>query len=395
MAHDNDGKIYVDASSSPRVGIDLLADLQSVFGTNHNDIGHIISDPLILINKWAKYKPIKIGGLDFPRQRNSDFTWKTVQEIEAIPETPWWKGEDGQCGLTFTTYPSLGTNNMSSSSSFFHELLAGNLGWGYVRPTGNINRYPFRFFDFNYYYHSATKPVTGVYDNLRISSNNTLVVQLDQTQGTALSLQLNDFTISNSPVSGWYVGILIWYSNNVGEYMFAFSPDTIGNGNLDVTFTNMAFFGGKRCKVVPFLASQRSNQGVDPGGGIYLSCDVLPEEVLIRGSYQPVDADIDAIWRDALHVRVKWAGNIINNTGTVLTIATLTIRLYENNVAVGQPDTVNNITIPVDGVWSDDGTLVFPYTYDSSNTYTVTMTGTTNTGVNINESVEVNAPRNS
>lgn len=389
MAHEN-GIIKVDTSTT---GVEI-ADIQAVLESPKNDIGQLVlandafDNPLV--NKWAKYKPVKQSGLDFSSQMNADFTWKDT--------ATWWKAYNGQCGLTFTTFNSLGTNTMSTSGTFFHDLLAGLLAWGYERPTGGINQYPFRFFDFNYYSHYAPKPVSGVYDNLRISQSGNLTVQLDESRaGEDLGIQLDDLTISSSPVSGWYIGILIWYSNSQGEYTFAFSQNTIGgNGSLNVEFTNMAFYGSKNVKIVPFLSSVRANQGYDPAGtGVFLSCDVEPQTVLIRGAYNPIDPSLEAIWRDTLHVRVKWAGNIINNTGTQISIATLTFTLYEDNVAVGQPDTVTNIVIPVDGVWSDEGTLIFPYTYDPSKTYSVTMTGTTNTGVNINENEEVNAPRNS
>ena len=382
MAYNSaDGIVYVDTTTTPYTGVSI-ADIQQATDSNANDIGQLATGNLI--NKWAKYKPVKQSGLDFPSERNSDFTWKST--------ATWWKAYNGQCGMTFTTFPSLGTNTMSTSGTFFHDLLAGDLGWGYEKPTGGINSYPYRFFDFLYYSRYAPKPVTGVYDNLRISSSGNLTVQLDEARAqNNLGIQLSDLVISNSSVSGWYVGVLIWYSNSSGEYTFAFSQNTLGgNGSLDVEFTNMNFFGGKNVKIVPFLASARANQGTDPGGGVYLSCDVLPENLLIRGAVNPIDTSIDAIWASTFHERVRYAVNIINNTGNQLTIASLRISLYEDNVEVNYK-TETNIVIPLDGNWSSESALLFNYTYDSTKTYTVRVTSSSPV---IDVSAEVNEPRN-
>ena len=163
------GIVSVDTSTSPYTGVSIN-DIQQALDCTRNDIGGLITDGLI--NKWAKYKPVKMSGLDFASQRNSNFTWKST--------ATWWKGYNGQCGMTFQTFTSFG--NPATSSSFFYKLLDGQLAWGYEKPTGGINQYPFRFFDFLQYSRFALKPVTGVYDNLRISSNGTLTVQLDETR---------------------------------------------------------------------------------------------------------------------------------------------------------------------------------------------------------------------
>ena len=387
MPYNNaDGIVYVDTTTTPYTGISI-ADVQTAVDSTRNDIGALIRNGLI--NKWAKYKPVKQAGLDFSSQMNSNFTWKTSADTGG-PAT-WWKGYNGQCGLTFDTFQSLG--NPGTSSSFLYKLRTGALGWGYEVPTGTISIYPYRFFDFLQYYRFAPKPVTGVYDNLRLSSSGNLTVQLDEARAlNGLGIELSDLVIENSPVSGWYVGVLIWYSNSSGEYTFAFSENTLGsNGSLDVDFTNMMFFGGKNVTIVPFLASARANQGVDPGGAVYLSCDVEPQTVTIRGAVNPIDTSIDAIWASTFHERVRYAVNIINNTGNQLTISSLRISLYEDNVEVNYK-TETNIVIPLDGNWSDESMLVFNYDYDSTKTYTVRVTSSS---PNIDESAEVNEPRNS
>lgn len=79
MAHDNNGRIYIDTNSTPNKGVEI-ADLQAVLGLSNNDIGALIHNGATMgrINKWAKYKPIhypgkfKLDDADF-RGRNTDY----------------------------------------------------------------------------------------------------------------------------------------------------------------------------------------------------------------------------------------------------------------------------------------------------------------------------------
>ena len=89
-----------------------------------------------------------------------------------------------------------------------------------------------------------------------------------------LGIQFDDLTIGQTPVSGFYFGVLIYMSSSVGNYAFAFSGETIGNGGTYVQFTNMNTFGGRDVTIVPFLSSVTANQNTSPGSGVFLSCDV-------------------------------------------------------------------------------------------------------------------------
>lgn len=79
MAHDNNGRIYIDTNSTPHKGVEI-ADLQAVLRLSNNDIGALIHNGATMgrINKWAKYKPIhypgkfKLDDADF-RGRNTDY----------------------------------------------------------------------------------------------------------------------------------------------------------------------------------------------------------------------------------------------------------------------------------------------------------------------------------
>lgn len=326
------------------------------------------------INKWAKYKPVVRPNVSYADQLDSNHQWKSTAD--------WWKGQNGQCGLTFTTYTALG----SPSSGFFAQLLAGSLSWGYTRPSGSSSQ-PLRAFDFIQYYAAAPKPVTGVYDNLRLYGGGKLTVQVDSTRAANdLGIQLDDLTISSSAVSGWYAGILIWKSNI--QYTFAFTTTTLGNGIGNVEFTNMTSYSGS-VKVVPFIASKRANQGVDPGAGIYLSCDVAPQTVSIAAEVVAVQMTIDAQWKESLHGRAGYEVNIINNTTSAVAVNNLVIKLNDGTQDIGTRS-IGNVSIPAQSNQSYSGWFSVQ-NYDSSKTYRIVVTSSR---TEVNGSAVVEEARN-
>lgn len=309
------------------------------------------------VNKWAKFKGLKMPDADYSSQLDSNLDWKN--------DATWWKGMDGQCGLTFTTYNNLGTNTISSSG-FLHDLLNG-LSWGYERPSGI---YPRRTYDFNQYRMDAPKPVVGVYDNLQLYNGGHLTVQLDENRGDALTVQLSDLTISGSPVGGWYVGILIYKS--ASQYTFSFSTNTIGGvGDLNVEFSGMTSYAGS-VTVVPFLSSVRSNQGIDPGAGVFLSCDVLPQTANIEPEVQSVVTTINAQWRDSFYVRVGYDVNILNNTYSNFTVNNLLIALYDGYQNINTRS-IGTATIPARDHTEYSGVFIVE-NYDPNKTYTLIVT---------------------
>lgn len=369
-----DGIIKIKTVNGVKRGI-TLDDLRQVLVVSYRTHGEIVA--LAPINKWAKYKHVIRPELHFSRQINSDFTWKTKQQIEALGETPWWLGTNGQCGLTFQTYNSLGTNTIGTSG-FFYNLLKTTpswaLAWGYERPTGAIGTDPFRYRDMNYYYHAAPKPVEGVFDNLKLvdSGNGTtynLTVQLDETRAQdSLGLQLSDLEIGGSAVSGWYIGILLYKSNS--KFTYAFSSNTIGDGDLSVSFSGLDAGYAGNAKIVPFLASKKSNyQGTDPGNGTYLSCDVAPQDVTIGIADTNVTTTIYAQWK--ANGLARYAVNIINNSGSQVSISSMVIALYDQSQNV-DTDTVLNATIPAHSNREFSGTLD-PGTYDATKRYEVVV----------------------
>jgi hypothetical protein len=382
-----DGVIKIKSVGGVLHGI-TLDDMRTMLAVNYDTHGEIVT--LAPINKWAKYKPIRRSELQFTRQLNSDFTWKTVPEIVALGESPWWKGTDGQCGLTFETAGSLYTgSNPFASGSFLRKLKDGDLPWGYVRPTGTIGTSPFRYRDFNYYHHAAPKPVLGVFNNLQLYDGGKLTVQLDDTRAQdSLGLQLSDLVISQSAVSGWYIGILIYKSDS--QFTFAFSTNTVGgSGDLSVEFTNMTSFAGP-VTIVPFLSSVRANQGVNPGAGIFLSCDVAPETVTIGSEVPGLALYINAEFGQG-YAYVKCSVRFVNNQSTQAQIRGLHIKLNDGVQDI-KDENIGNVNIAANGIQDYSYGRTWNITYDSSKTYKVIVSATSPYEANGEE--YVNAPRN-
>lgn len=326
------------------------------------------------INKWAKFKPIPRPNVSYAEQLktvNGQLVWKSVAELEAELKTPWWIGNDGKCGFAFSTSEALGT----VSSGFLYNLMqSAGLPWTYTPPSGASSQ-PLRAYDFIQYYADAMRPVTGINNNLKVVSGN-LTVYLDTVRGLGdLNVNLSDMTINGVAGSNFYIGVLIYKTSSAGGWTFAFSTSTVGNGAETVSFTNMNSFTGN-VTIVPFFASKRANQGIDPGNGVYLSCDVLPATMEIKsGSPSPTGTTtyIDASWRDDFHGRVRYTVKIVSTSN--VTANNMVINLYDGyqNIGTRNIGTVN--AGPSYSPSSPEFTGSFPVdNYDSSKTYKLIVT---------------------
>lgn len=148
MPHQN-GRIFVDSSTTPHRGIDIRGDIAAVLGRNTGDLGQLCGDVdgsgnnVGRINPWSKYKPVR-----YP-QINTD----------SYPN--WWKAQDGFCGLT--PWSTTDINVMVSPNSAAEDPFDGNMNrWTYAPPRGLSQNEPFRVMDFNEYRHNAEPPVFGV-----------------------------------------------------------------------------------------------------------------------------------------------------------------------------------------------------------------------------------------
>ena len=134
MSNQN-GRIYIDTSTTPPKGIDVLNDLGYVLGTGSGDVG--VNCTNNGINPASKFKPFCHSAVGFA----SDAAHLTALRSR-------------NCGLTMKKYGTL-ANLVSAGVAYAVSPATGSLAWIYDRPRGRVNSEWFRVFDFKEYLHYA------------------------------------------------------------------------------------------------------------------------------------------------------------------------------------------------------------------------------------------------
>ena len=215
------GIIYIDTSTTPHKGVSI-ADIQQTLGTGaYNTIGGLITYGNI--NKWAKYKPVRLTILNTDGQLEEDTTnhrmvWKSSAD--------WWRGSDDLCGFSIPTFDSAAD-------------LDGETGvWQYLRPRGlngggqGVHEW-FRFKDFNQYDHNCVIPFSLRLPESALTTSATMV-QIMLTQNLAsgnLSLdEIGDF-------GDCYFGVAMFKDNN--SPYFKTASKKLSVGDVDATKINI------------------------------------------------------------------------------------------------------------------------------------------------------------
>ena len=201
-------------------------DASSVTGKGSNDVGTLCGNNT-LVNKWAKYKPVRYSEKDTTPQLNSDKTWNDNYTVGGVKK-PWWRADDGKCGFVLTTATTGST------------LVSGwNNNWVYLQPRGGSvtpNEW-YRLIDFNRYLQSAPVPVAALALGIYYTQND-LSVNFQFYSGRTEQLTIPDF-INYGGGGIWpytatqkiYCGMLISYGNSVymsSNKAWATNPDPIG-----------------------------------------------------------------------------------------------------------------------------------------------------------------------
>lgn len=203
MAYDSTNQIVVAPVS--------VADVQKALGTSANDVGSLCSS--LLINKWAKYKPVKVakvGRLTYQELANAKFGLVPAQNT------------------TLKTYSDGSTGTVIPNKATLESVLNANADWTYQQPTGGTVS-PYRLTDFyapsdnddGYgYYGNTPQPLSNVSDwwiNLS-DIYNCYAATIGYTSGTE-SWKINDTT--GAPV--------------YADLSFRFDSTSYGNiGGMDV-----------------------------------------------------------------------------------------------------------------------------------------------------------------
>lgn len=146
MAYNN-GLIYVDSNVTPPNGVSVR-DVQQALGVSAQDVGSLCRS--LVINKWAKYKPVKVANVVIPitdAQRKAANYGFSVGSVTGSPDT---------------------IAKMSAASS----------AWTYDRPSSG---YPYRLTDYVQYYKFAKCP-------MQLSQSFDILPQQGLPQAAALAI---------------------------------------------------------------------------------------------------------------------------------------------------------------------------------------------------------------
>lgn len=217
-----------------RPGIGLEPDIYGTLGVGRYnglfDTGYICGNQHGKTNPCAKFKPTRAG---------------------TGPDTPadWWRGADGMCGFDIPRYDTLGNLDMG----FIHDLISGAAAWTYLAPRPGVDFC--RTTDFEGYNHYAGEIFGVIEADTYITStgSGTLVIRIippiQQAQGQLLP---SDFTIRGTPLSEFYMGVLLWS----GSRYIIRTADTAGIKS-SLTIPDTGITGAEDFNAVLFLSSVR------------------------------------------------------------------------------------------------------------------------------------------
>lgn len=200
MSHDST-RIYTETAGGVKHGVSI-ADIQAVLGSSKSDIGGLVTYGNI--NPFSKKKPVIYASLD-PR-----------------PDANWWKDTNGNCGLT----PFV-ANNPRAIIAVAQDITM--CGWTYERPNGSLATQPFRFLDFDGYYHNAEHLTNGIECPETVQSGTRLVVQLVTNQDDTDAVTLKDMALSEC-----YFCLYILSSDGNSSYLL--TGDKCNDDGISATF---------------------------------------------------------------------------------------------------------------------------------------------------------------
>lgn len=239
------GKIY-----SP---VDIT-DITSILGISDYDIGNLNSNIYNVINPWAKKKPVR-----FPDLGDNE---------------NYWKAYDGLCGFQIPSYNSIGT----IYSGFLFDIINNKVSWVYVPPYGG-DAAPFRYLDYDGYYHYAIEPISSeIPNNVYVDAYGKVSFNLElNTDDSVYNLRLSDFSKNGLSFTKYYLGVVLVRDSS---YIIATSTSP---GTMTVTLNNMQSYSGTY-RIAFFLSSQLISQGGATPSGSYVPLYIRAKEISVNAS---------------------------------------------------------------------------------------------------------------
>lgn len=312
------GRIYVDTSVTPNVGVSIY-DVQRALGTNNDDLGQLCMHDSI--NMWARYKP------------ETPVTGLVTYDIRPITLQ--------QRALNGYSIRALQNQQYGNLSSLVTDLRNGTARepFTYIKPTGGDNS-PYRLTDFENYWHNAPCPIVFPYnptDKLGVTSSSTLQLYYYVTEnGSAYGLGLADLRLQNDSqdLSSYYFGILIYNANN---YYAATQSTPMGRGTaegLDVTLSGVSQTPAKYTMIPFFATLPIANQSSSFSGSIYPMIFAEGEiETASEAQYFAISVWIYVWSNDMSNVRMKYS--VVNRTSASRNFNTGSS--YQSYFTIGNP----------------------------------------------------------
>lgn len=333
-----------------------IYDVQKCFGLGSGDTGTLITNANI--NKWAKYKPIVRPTIDTVTGQ-----WDAANG-QWLSTANWWKGGDGHCGLTFTTFTDLGT--LTNANSFLYKLYNLQLPWTYTKPSGG-SASPFRLHDFAQYIHDAV-PVVGtlagaggtIYVPSTGSGTRILSLNYDAPAEGSENLSLADFSHNGVSFQNFYLAVLLVKGS---RYILVSSTNTIGDNGSTVVEAEIGYSDVGTWQIIPFLSSVQITQQGQTQTGTYLSAgyDHL-DTITIASSGTLEQIFASGTYSNTARTQIAFQVTLQNNNSASMTHSSgLTIYVYQTNegassgsggTLVGQWAYNSSVTIPANGSYS-------------------------------------------
>ena len=236
-----------------------INDIRSAVSHSSGDIGTLIMNGSI--NKWAKYKPVRnpvvdtvTGQWDYNNNR-----W--------LNNASWWKA-GGNCGFLIEQFTEFGAS-LTTPGTFMYKLMNQQLGWTYPRPQGGAQQ-PFRYQDFAQYNRNAIAPYGEIgATKIYVQPSGYAQIDWEITYVDDDNLRLTDFSISNHPLSDFYLGILLWSGNQWRVYT---SNIKFGAGeSLSIAISNATPLVGT-WNMMPFFTLYQATSDTGFGAnGLFIS----------------------------------------------------------------------------------------------------------------------------
>lgn len=266
------GRIYVDTSKTPNVGISLK-DIARCIGVACEDLGTLATHKNN--NMWSRKKPVEIGSADVNYEGYD-----------------WWKGTEGNCGVAAPA-------RVTSFSALLSQYDGKLNGWRHVHPASH-----YRQEDYNGYYHYAKAPITGIDSQSEYFKLQDTPIDVsisyngDDVDSTGSgSLKMSDLIIDNISLDKWYIGLVIF--NEDGSRVVGYTASQQGANIESVSYPTTGLVIGQKYMIVPFYSKWELNEKQGEGDKSIMAIPIVqPVTFKLVDPEKLLSIGVEAAWSD-------------------------------------------------------------------------------------------------